>query len=219
MTFKLPKRDAGLVIGSSGEIGSIICKYLEIKKKEYIKTFFSNKKNGLHLNLESKSSIDSFLKKLENSKLEIVIFNASITPKSYSKEDYADFQILNKIFAVNAASLIYFVENLERSNIAVKNFLIISSEGALNPTNKHIAYNASKASQLNIYASFKEKFKDIQWYIMYLSKTVENNYSNIISLELDKILKQEASPSREIYFSKRGRYKGQLISLVKGIFK
>ena len=206
MNVVISSKEKGLVIGSAGQIGTIICQYLDKKGKSYSKTYFSSNKKGIQLNLEDRNSIDSFLSSIKTSKLDFIIFNASITPKSYKNDAYNDFSVIKRIAAVNVTSLIYLVENLEKYKISVRSFIILCSESALKPTRRHIAYNASKASQLNIYYSFKEKYDNISWYIMLLSKSVENDYKKIINEELQKILCTVGYTSRAIFFSKRRNF-------------
>ena len=205
-----------ILVGSRGEVAKILMEVIDHDKYSLIKTSSKpNLKDIYFCDLKSRESIDSFLDKIKNMKIFLLTINASITPNYYKNVDPINFDLLSDIFLINCTSLVYFVEKINELNIEIKKILIVSSITAYFPSNKHIAYNASKSAQLSIFNSIKKKYPKKQISIFLLSSKGSKLDRKRIKSEYSKLLHNDNKNSKVINFA----YRKTIIFFIKKIIK
>lgn len=205
-----------ILVGSNGEVANILLENTDLNKYSLIKT--SSKiysKDTLYCDLKSKDSIDNFLNEIKHMKIFLLTLNASITPKYYKNINNLDFNLLKNMFLINCASLIYFIEKINELKIDIKKILIISSLSAYFPSEKHLAYNATKSAQLSIFNSLRQKYLNKKINIFLLSSKNKKLDNKKLSLEYKKLLNKNLQNSKIVNFSLMKTF----IFFLKKVFK
>lgn len=191
-----------ILVGSNGEVANILLENTDLKKYSLIKTSSKiDSKDTHYCDLKSKDSIDNFLNEIKHMKIFLLTLNASITPKHYKNIRNLDFNLLKNMFLINCASLIYFIEKINELKIDINKILIISSLSAYFPSEKHLAYNATKSAQLSIFNSLRQRYSNKKINIFLLSSKNKKLDNKKLSLEYKKLLNKNLQNSKIVNFS------------------